>query len=387
MSGTCSHLGSCRLAGHSLITVVCAAVLATLASTVALASSPTATTSPATQVTKTSATLNGSGVPNGESTTGWFRYSTAYPGTCNDTFGTRVPASGGVALGAGNSSVAYSYAVSGLPPGTPYYFCAIASNLSGTSFGAVLSFTTTGSPPMLSKTFGAASIAVGTTTPLIFTINNPNTSNVLTGIGFSDTLPSGLVVATPNALNGSCVGATITATQNTIVVSLSGATLVPSDGCTFAVNVAATGTGNKINTTSAITSNEGGTGAAATAALTINKSSTTTTLTTACMTTFVANQSFTMTTTVSGYSPMGNSSFLDGGSGISGCTSLALSNGTATCVTSALPAGVHTLTAAYGGDVNNSSSNSTSLFATVLDPTDAVFRNGFETPIAGCPNH
>jgi uncharacterized repeat protein (TIGR01451 family) len=245
---------------------------------------------------------------------------------------------------------------------------------------------TTTSSPTLNKAFGAASIAVGTTTSLTFTINNPNTSAALTGIGFSDTLPSGLAIATPNGLSGSCGGGTITATQNTIVISLSGATLASSTGCTFSVNVVATGAGSKTNTTGAITSIEGGTGATATASLTVNQSSTTTTLTTACMTTFVANQSFTMMAMVSGYSPTGNSAFYDGGVGITGCTAVVLSGGTVDCVTSTLPTGVRNLTAAYGGDVNNLSSNSASLFVSVLVPTDVLFRNGFEAVIAGCPS-
>src|SRR6266496_4261408 len=58
----------------------------------AYAAAPTAATSAATSVTSTSALLNGSGNPNGEMTTGWYRINTANPGTCNDTFGTRVPA-------------------------------------------------------------------------------------------------------------------------------------------------------------------------------------------------------------------------------------------------------------------------------------------------------
>ena len=43
------------------------------------------------RVTSTSALLNGAGNPNGATTTGWFRFSTMNPGTCNDTFGTRAP--------------------------------------------------------------------------------------------------------------------------------------------------------------------------------------------------------------------------------------------------------------------------------------------------------
>jgi len=107
------------------------------------ASPPTVTTMAATLVTSGGATLNGSGNPGGAATTGWFRYSTASPGTCNDTFGTRAPSSGGSSLGSGTSAVAYAQAVTGLSPVTTYYFCAIASNAMGTSFGAVMTFATT----------------------------------------------------------------------------------------------------------------------------------------------------------------------------------------------------------------------------------------------------
>src|SRR6185503_8898390 len=108
------------------------------------ASTPTVTTTAATAITSTGATLNGSANPNLLTATGWFRYSTTNPGACNDVFGTRAPAAGGTALGAGGSAVAYSQAIAGLLSGTTYYFCAIASNSAGTGFGAVLSFTTAG---------------------------------------------------------------------------------------------------------------------------------------------------------------------------------------------------------------------------------------------------
>ncbi len=77
--------------------------------------------------------VNGSANPNGASATGWFRFSTTDPGSCNDTFGTRVPSSGGVSLGAGRTAVSYIALTSNtiaLLPGTTYYFCAIASNAS-----------------------------------------------------------------------------------------------------------------------------------------------------------------------------------------------------------------------------------------------------------------
>jgi hypothetical protein len=79
---------------------------------------PTVTTSVATSLATLSAVLNGSGVPNGLVTTGWFRISTTNPGSCNDTFGTRVPATDGTLLGSGTAAVPYSLTATGLTPGT-----------------------------------------------------------------------------------------------------------------------------------------------------------------------------------------------------------------------------------------------------------------------------
>ncbi len=62
---------------------------------------PSATTSPASLITPFSALLHGTANPNGSSTTAWFRIATTSPGSCNDTFGIRVPVSGGVSIGGG----------------------------------------------------------------------------------------------------------------------------------------------------------------------------------------------------------------------------------------------------------------------------------------------
>jgi hypothetical protein len=107
---------------------------------------PTVTTSAASPVGNTTATLRGSANPNGGSTTGWFRYSKTNPGTCNDSFGTRSPGTGGSALGSGTSAVAYSSALTGLTAATTYYFCALASNTQGTSVGSVQFVTMTSAP-------------------------------------------------------------------------------------------------------------------------------------------------------------------------------------------------------------------------------------------------
>src|SRR5262249_53610699 len=90
----------------------------------------------------------------GDTATGWFRYATTSPGSCNDTFGTRAPMAGGAALGSGTAGVGYSQAITGLTPATTYYYCAIASNPEGIAFGTVLSFLTP-VPPTVPPTAAA----------------------------------------------------------------------------------------------------------------------------------------------------------------------------------------------------------------------------------------
>ncbi|OGD34464.1 hypothetical protein A2988_02990 [Candidatus Azambacteria bacterium RIFCSPLOWO2_01_FULL_46_25] len=125
---------------------------------------PTVTTSAPTLVTTSSATLNSSVNPNGNSATGWFQYSTVNPGSCNDTFGIRVPLSGGTSLGSGTSPVNDSRAISGLSGSTWYYYCAIASNAGGVSYGSVVSFLTSTASYSISVATagtGTGSIAFG----------------------------------------------------------------------------------------------------------------------------------------------------------------------------------------------------------------------------------
>jgi hypothetical protein len=134
-------------------------------------------------------------------------------------------------------------------------------------------------------TFGSASIPVGGTTTLTFTITNPNllvrpearpalaAYGTLTNIGFTDTLPAGLLIATPNNIGGSCGGAII-ATAGTNLVSIAGLTLAPEATCGFGVDVIGAAAGTKVNTTSQVASTEAATGDPATASITVSALST-----------------------------------------------------------------------------------------------------------------
>lgn len=123
-------------------------------------------------------------------------------------------------------------------------------------------------PPMLNKIFAAATVPLTQSAALTFSISNPNQVTTLTGVGFSDALPAGLVVSSPNGLTNSC-GGTVTATPGTSSVSLSGVSLAGSASCVISVNVTGTTAGVKNNTTGAVTSNEGGLGSTASASITV----------------------------------------------------------------------------------------------------------------------
>jgi uncharacterized repeat protein (TIGR01451 family) len=111
------------------------------------------------------------------------------------------------------------------------------------------------SPPMLSKAFDAALINEGETTRLNFKIINPAGNTVsLTGVSFTDPMPAGLVVATPNGLTGSCFDGTITALAESGAIKLENATIPANGSCTFSVMVRGVMSDNGPNRTEPISS-------------------------------------------------------------------------------------------------------------------------------------
>ena len=134
------------------------------------------------------------------------------------------------------------------------------------------SFTLTGlaqaqSPPTISKSFSAATVGLNGSVTLTFTLANPNPATDLTGVGFSDDMPAGLLIANPDSLGGTCDTSLVTLTPTNI--SLVGAVLVANSSCLLSIDVLATAAGDQVNTTGNITSVEGGTGGTATATVTV----------------------------------------------------------------------------------------------------------------------
>lgn len=92
-----------------------------------------ADTNSATNVTLTSATLNGTVNPNGLETTYYFEWGLA------DSYGNTTNSH---SVGSGTSAVAVSANLSVLTPGTTYHYRLVATNSSGTGYGTDRTFKT-----------------------------------------------------------------------------------------------------------------------------------------------------------------------------------------------------------------------------------------------------
>jgi hypothetical protein len=141
-------------------------------------------------------------------------------------------------------------------------------------------------PATIGAAFGASTLEVGGSTSLTFTIANPNSAvlpglagraapnliepGALSGVGFVDTLPTGLVVATVSGLSSTC-GGTASASAGGGHVSLVGGGLATGASCKVIVNVTAVTAGTKQDSTGPVSSTEGGNGAAASTSLTVTK--------------------------------------------------------------------------------------------------------------------
>jgi hypothetical protein len=193
-------------------------------------------------------------------------------GTCQGGSITATAGSSSVSLSgatfAPSATCTFSVTVVGTTEGSHANSAQVTTTNEGNG-GTATATLRVGTAPILTKSFGQLSVGAMSSASLSFTLKNPNASLTLDGLSFSDTLPAGLVISTPNGLTGSCGGGTITAVAGTSLVSLSGATLAAGASCTFSVNVMnnATVAGSVTNTTSTVTSNEAPAGAAASATL------------------------------------------------------------------------------------------------------------------------
>jgi len=108
-----------------------------------------------------------------------------------------------------------------------------------------------GVPPTLTKDFSPTVITDGGTTVLTFTLTNPAGAPAVSNVGFTDTLPAGLVVA-PGSVGGTCANAAAatTATAGTHLITVSNLQVpagAPATSSTCVVTVAVTNAPGQLN--------------------------------------------------------------------------------------------------------------------------------------------
>ena len=132
----------------------------------------------------------------------------------------------------------------------------ITANFTGANFGADCTITNT-IRATLTKAFNVPAIATGQTATLTFTIANPASAPPQTGITFTDALPAGLVIASPNGFINTCGGSpTVTATAGAGTFTIGGTGVNAAAGassCTVAVNVTSSAAGSYTNGAAQIT--------------------------------------------------------------------------------------------------------------------------------------
>jgi hypothetical protein len=149
-----------------------------------------AVTSPATNVTLTSATLNGAVNPMGHATTWYFEYGT------NTNYGTKTALKD---AGAGTSAVSVSVPVAGLTTGKTYHYRLVATNTAGTARGSDITFSTAALPTATT----AAASSVATNSATLNGSVNPNGQATSWYFEYGTTTSYGATTPSKNAGSGS----------------------------------------------------------------------------------------------------------------------------------------------------------------------------------------
>ena len=176
--------------------------------------------------------------------------------------------------GSGSCTVTVNVQVTTAGPHTNVsgFISTAESGTNSGSGGSAVASVTALLPPTIAKSFGTNPMLSGGTSLLTLTISNPNQSDALSGIEFTDSYPSGLRNANPlTPAAGNTCGGTLTAAAGGSSVALAGGTLAAGASCTVTVTVTAANPGAYANTSGAPSATTAGTGTSSnTATLTVN---------------------------------------------------------------------------------------------------------------------
>ena len=92
-------------------------------------------------------------------------------------------------------------------------------------------------PPVFSKAFGPGTIGPGSTSTLVFTIDNSSSTNPAIDLAFTDGLPAGVTIAADPAAASTCLDGSVSAPAGGSTITYSGGRVGGGNSCTVSVNV------------------------------------------------------------------------------------------------------------------------------------------------------
>jgi len=204
--------------------------------------------------------------PGVSTTCGGTATATAGGTTVSLASGSTMPASGSCTISVNVTAAAVGSYVNTIPIGA---LQTTAGNNAAPA-SATLTVIAATVAPTLSKAFNAESITAGGTSVLTITLNNANSAAISLTADFTDTLPTGVLVAPTPAVSTTC-GGTASATAGGSTVSLASGSTVPAGSCTISVSVTGAAAGSYVNTIAAgaLQTSAGNNAASASATLTV----------------------------------------------------------------------------------------------------------------------
>lgn len=128
--------------------------------------------------------------------------------------------------------------------------------------GPAASTLTTVAAPVFTKMFAPDVIGVMEISTLTFLIDNTANGPAATSLDFTDSFPTGVVVASPANASTTCSGGSLTALPGAGSISYTGGTVGGSATCSVSVNVTALEPGEMLNVSGDLTSSAGNSGPA-----------------------------------------------------------------------------------------------------------------------------
>ncbi len=177
--------------------------------------------------------------------------TSANSGTCSGVTvtSTTIAMASGASIPVGGCTIIVT--VTSTTPGTVINTTSALQTNAGTTPPASAPLTVVAGAITLIKAFTPAQIVVGSNATLVLTLGNSGIAPVTLTAPFTDPMPSGLTITSPNT--GTCTGVTVTPT----LITMPAGSTVPPGGCTIIVGVEASAAGSYVNVTSQLATSGG----------------------------------------------------------------------------------------------------------------------------------